>query len=429
LRVIIAPSRLGSRQLGTALNRRRFLSALAASGAAAAANAAGPIQRITVARIDGRFHKFVAMNAYDLAPKGHTYSNHLIRIFTAGGVEGAGVMGYAAPDEAFYRALRKLIGADPLSIYQMEAGRITGRSREYDDLLRTYAFLDAALLDLIGKLTGKPAWRLIGESVRDRVETYDGTLYFSDVWFRDRGVRAVVEEAEEAVKSGYRGLKLKVGRGWRWMPPEAGFARDVEVIRAVRQAVGKDIRIMVDVNNGYQREPDRAWRLLEETAAENVYWIEEPFPEQVELYAALQTRMRKAGIATLIADGENARRAEDLLPYLAPRVLVNVLQMDIRTCGVVEHLLLANRAGPLGAVCVPHNWGSQLGGLMSLHVAKAVRAVPAAEDDRSTCDVLIPDGYEFHGGAYTVPDKPGLSIRVDEQVYRLKCKPSEVVVA
>jgi L-alanine-DL-glutamate epimerase-like enolase superfamily enzyme len=43
--------------------------------------------------------------------------------------------------------------------------------------------------------------------------------------------------------------------------------------------------------------------------------------------------------------------------------------------------------------------------------------------------VLIPDGYEFHGGSYSVPDKPGLSVRVDEDVYRLKYKPSEVAVS
>jgi L-alanine-DL-glutamate epimerase-like enolase superfamily enzyme len=62
-------------------------------------------------------------------------------------------------------------------------------------------------------------------------------------------------------------------------------------------------------------------------------------------------------------------------------------------------------------------------------LGKAVKGVPAAEDDRSTCDVLIADGYEFHGGSYTVPDKPGLSIRVDEEVYRRKHKPSEVVIS
>jgi len=310
----------------------------------------------------------------------------------------------------------------------MEGGRITAPMPAFADMLETYAFLDGAMFDLIGKLTGKAAWRLIGDSVRDRVETYDGTLYFSDVWFRDRGVKAVVEEAEEAAKSGYRGIKLKLGRGWKWMDPEPGFRRDVEIVRAVRQAVGPDMKIMVDINNGFQKEPERAWRLLQETAADNLYWLEEPFPEEVGLYSELRAKMQRAGIRTRIADGENVRRASELTPYIEPKVLVDVLQMDIRTCGLLENAALARRAGPLGAVCVPHNWGSQLGGLMGLQLAKAMKAVPAAEDDRSTCDVLIPEGYEFHGGSYSVPDHPGLSVRVNEDVYRMKCKAAEVTV-
>ena len=414
------------------MNRRHFFSALAPVGVGLARPASARITRITVAPIQGRFHKFVTMNAYDTAPKGHTYSNHLIRIQTDQAVEGVGVMGYQTPDEAFYRALRVLLGVDPLAVYQavyqMEDGRVAGRSQRLANVLRTYAFLDGAMFDLIGKLTGKPAWRLIGDSARDRVETYDGTLYLSDIWFWDRGVTAVVEEAEEAAKRGYRGIKLKLGRGWKWMEPEPGFRRDVEVVHAVRRAVGPAMKIMVDVNNGYQKEPERAWRLLEETAADNVYWLEEPFPEQVGLYTELRAKMQKAGIRTLIADGENVRQSSELTAYLEPKVLVDVLQMDIRTCGLLENAALARRAGPLGAVCIPHNWGSHVGGLMGLQLAKAMNAVPAAEDDRSTCDVLIAEGYDFRGGSYAVPDRPGLSIRVDEDVYRLKCKAAEVAV-
>jgi L-alanine-DL-glutamate epimerase-like enolase superfamily enzyme len=412
------------------VNRRYFLSALTASAGLRLARPADTrITRITVAPIEGRFHKFVTMNAYDRVPKGHTYSNHLIRIQTSQGVEGVGVMGYRAPDEAFYKGLRTLVGADPLSVYRMENGRVTGRAHPYEDMLRTYPFLDGAIFDLVGKLSGKAVWQLIGESARERVETYDGTVYFSDIWFRDRGVKAVVEEAEEAMKSGYRGIKLKLGRGWKWMEPEPGFRRDVEVVHAVRKAVGPDMRVMVDVNNGFQKEPERAWRLLQETAGDNVYWLEEPFPEQVAQYTELRAKMKKAGLRTLIADGENVRQSSELAAYIEPNVLVDVLQMDIRTCGMLENAALARRAGPLGAVCIPHNWGSQVGGLMGLHLAKAVKPVAAAEDDRSTCDVLIVHGYEFKGGSYALPEKDGLSIRVDEDVYRLKYKEAEVVVS
>jgi L-alanine-DL-glutamate epimerase-like enolase superfamily enzyme len=91
-------------------------------------------------------------------------------------------------------------------------------------------------------------------------------------------------------------------------------------------------------------------------------------------------------------------------------------------------MTVARMGEPAGAVSIPHNWGSQIGGLMGLQLAKAVSNVTAAEDDRSTCDLIIAEGYEFRDGTYSVPEKPGMSIRVDEEVYKLKCKEGETVI-
>src|SRR5262249_13790254 len=238
--------------------------------------------------------------------------------------------------------------------------------------------------------------------------------YFSDIWFRDRGVRAVVEEAEEAQRKGYRAIKLKLGRGFKWMDKDSGLGRDIEVVRAVREAVGPNMRIMADPNNGYQGDRARAWRLMAETAESNLYFIEEIFPEQVEEYGWLKDKMNAAGMQTLIADGENFDQPTDFDPYLRPRRLIDVLQSDIRRCGFVDNMAVARRAEPAGAVVIPHNWGSQTGFLMALHMAKAIKNIPAAEDDRSTCDVFVPEGYDFRDGMYTVPAKPGLSHHIDE---------------
>src|SRR5882672_2970405 len=106
------------------------------------------ITRITLANTEGRFHKFVAMNSYDKAPKGHTYPNTLVRVQTTQGVEGVGVMGYAAPDADFHQALQSLIGADPLSLYRMDAGRIVGRNPKYEATLKKFRHLDGPLFDL-----------------------------------------------------------------------------------------------------------------------------------------------------------------------------------------------------------------------------------------------------------------------------------------
>jgi L-alanine-DL-glutamate epimerase-like enolase superfamily enzyme len=307
------------------MNRRYFLSSLAASTVATAAplgrtrRAPVVIKSVTLATFEGRFHRFVAMNSYDKVPKGHTYPQTLIRIATDQGVEGIGVMGYAASNPEFQRALKVLIGADPLELYEMKQGRVAGRNPKYADLLSKYQFLDGALMDLIGKLNGKPVWRLLGDSARDRVEVYDGTLYFSDVWFRDRGAQAVVEEAQEARQKGYRGVKLKLGRGWKWMEKEAGLRRDIEVVKAVRKGVGPQMKVLVDINNGYKNDTEQAWRLLSETAEANLYLLEEPFPESVELYTPLREKMQKAGMKTFIADGESVSDYNAFKPFLAPK--------------------------------------------------------------------------------------------------------------
>ena len=66
---------------------------------------------------------------------------------------------------------------------------------------------------------------------------------------------------------------------------------------------------------------------------------------------------------------------------------------------------------------------------MALQLSKAVKSVVAAEDDRSTCDVIVTDGYDFRNGLYTVPDTPGLAIHVDNEAYNKKYKAAEMVIA
>lgn len=414
------------------MTRKTFLLSLAGGAAVRPAAGRKPVRitRITLAPIEGRFHRFVAMNSYDTAPKGHTYQNTLVRLTTDQGVEGVGVMEYALPDDAFLKAIRALVGANPLEVYETQGGRIVRPAGAFERLLKAYPHLDGPLFDLVGKLTGKPCYRLIGEPVRERVEVYDGTLYFSDVWFQDRGVRAVLEETEEALRMGYVGMKYKVGRGWKWMEERAGLERDIEVMLAVRKAVGPNIKVLADANNGWRQKPEElTWSFLEGTREANLFWIEEPFPEEPGRYAKLREQMRGAKMTTLLADGENMRRAEEFSPYLKPRRLIDVLQMDIRRGGFLENLRMARLGEEAGAVSVPHNWGSQVGLFMGLHLAKAVQSVIAAEDDRSTCDVIEAEGYEFRGGHYTVSEAPGLGIRVNEKVYREKYQGAERVVA
>ena len=410
--------------------RRTFLStATLGLGAAKAIATPTKITSIALSTIRGDFHKFVAMNSRDDAPKGTSYENVLLRIMTDAGVEGVGVMSYALPDAEYLRDIRALLGADPEAIYEFRDGVIWGRAAEFAGLLAKHKHLDGPLCDLIGKLRGVPCWKLFGESVKDRVEVYDGTLYFSDIWYGERGVQAVVDEAREAMQSGYRGIKLKIGRGYKWMQRREGLQRDIEVIRSVRSAIGSEPRLLVDANNGYRDDFDGAWDLLRETKQQRLDWLEEVFPEDQELYRRLRDRMRKAEIHTPIADGENMRAAQDFRPYLEPERLFDVMQLDIRTGGILECRAMSKMGEPHGAQAVPHNWGSQVGLLMSLHLAKTQNNIMGAEDDRSTCAALKVSGYKFEDGAYTVSNEPGLGIQVNEGLYEAPDFPAKTVIA
>lgn len=66
---------------------------------------------------------------------------------------------------------------------------------------------------------------------------------------------------------------------------------------------------------------------------------------------------------------------------------------------------------------------------MGLHLTKAMPGVPWAEDDRSTCDVIVPTGYSLGKGMQAVSNDPGLGIRIDAKVYDKQCKPMERMIS
>ena len=410
------------------MNRRQFLASMTVLPLLAQPRSTSKITRIRLSTLQGRFHKFVAMNAYDKAPKGYTYEHTLIRIETDQGLEGIGAGTYAPVDQHYADSLKPLIGVNPLDLYQMDDGRIIGRAPAFSSLLGKNRHLDGPLYDLIGKLTDRPAWRLIAESVRDSVPIYDSTAYFSDIWFKDVGVEAVVQECQEAVKSGFRGVKIKLGRGDKWMPRKAGDDRDIAIVHAARAAIGPNTLLMADPNYGYKGQFDAAWRLVDETRTANLHWMEEIFPETVPDYQDLREKMVEGGIKTLLAAGEHIRDIRAFEPYLKPKRLMDVLQMDIRQGGFLDNLAVARMAAAAGAVAIQHNWASQIGSIMAMHLSTAVQAIPMVESDRSTCDVLVTDGIRFEHGAMVLSSKPGLGITIDEQVYKAKCKPTEIVV-
>lgn len=130
-----------------------------------------------------------------------------------------------------------------------------------DSYLRVKAAIDIACYDLMGKALGVPVVRLLGGCVRSNY-IVEGVGYGISI-----GEPAVVAEtARAAVERGYRQLELKAG--------DSNPGRDVERLRLVREAIGRDIPIKIDFNGFY--DPKTAIRLIREMQAFGVQWIEQP---------------------------------------------------------------------------------------------------------------------------------------------------------
>src|SRR5260370_29492922 len=135
------------------IDRRSFLTALTAPASVLRGASQTPVRitRIRISTLEGRFHKLVAMNAYDKAPKGRTYTHPLLRIETDQGIEGIGAGSYRMLDN-YVTELQPLIGKNPFDLYEMSGGRVVRPSPWFAALHTKAQHLDGPLLDLIGKL-------------------------------------------------------------------------------------------------------------------------------------------------------------------------------------------------------------------------------------------------------------------------------------
>jgi L-rhamnonate dehydratase len=286
--------------------------------------------------------------------------------------------------------------------------------------------VEYALLDLLGKLRGVPVYQLAAEAVGAtataspagglRVPAYDTSLYIDDTHLpNDReAAELMASEAMEGYNRGHRAFKIKTGRGARWMDLEAGTARDIEVIKAVRNAVGPECPIMIDANNGYNLAITK--RVLAETRDVGVYWVEEAFHEDSVLYDALRDWLNAEGIACLIADGEGA--AHPSLVAMATNGPLDVVQYDIFSYGFMAWVTLGPTLDAAGVLSAPHHYGAALGNFYSGHLTGAIQNFSRVEWDEVSTPGIDASAYSVDDGYVRIPDVPGFGLVLDDAVFR-----------
>lgn len=355
------------------------------------------ITRISRFSVESTRWKVVGKNSH-LGSHGKAARDRVLHLETGTDLHGIGSC-FAGKAE-----VAQLLGKDPLSFYRPGIGVVSPLGNG-----------DAPLWDLVAKIHQQPAWRLFGGYGPEWVPCYDGSIYFSDLEpeYASRGIDRILEEVEHGLEEGHRAFKIKVGRGYKWMEKKAGLERDIEVVRAIRKEVGPDVKLMTDANNGYDLATTK--RFLEEVNDE-LHFVEEMFPEDIEEDLELKTWLRQKGWRTLVADGESAREEKHFVPYIQARAL-DVLQGDMRRFGFTRLLNLSRMTSTTGIRLAPHNWGSYLGFYMQLVLARGIPNFLMAEQDPGKTDLFAGSSrFELREGKVRVPEVPGcgLEFRRDE---------------
>lgn len=378
----------------------------------------GPtVKKITVFAGSGSFYRFIGPNSYDEKPKGiHGHTRRTVLVELSDGTIGMGTVGYRTFNEKVLADLQPLIGKDIFLFYEWEGDIIRGINPDIQKyfLDSAYAWVESAILDALGKVKDKPVYRLFGESVKDGIDPYDGTLYFADlVYPQSNGVELISQIGKRIKNDGYRAIKLKVGRCDKWMPGIAGVERDIEAFIALREAVGHNFSLMTDANNGYKDKLDWALRFLKACAPYNMYFMEELIPDDTATYKQLREALQSENLHIPIADGESIWM-EDMMEVFhgyCESGVYSYIQPDIPTCGFSNILRIARMAEKYPHVrLIPHVWQSQMGLLMSAHIAKVQRNIPFVEDSRYNEHVMLAPEYTFTGGQWFVPEIPGWGV-------------------
>lgn len=258
--------------------------------------------------------------------------------------------------------------------------------------------IDLALWDIRGKAAGWPLYKLLGGTLR-AVPAYAGGV---SLGFQDP--RALVDEAMPHIEAGYKAVKLRVGD-----TP----ARDLQRVRAVREALGEQITILVDANTGYDVADAR--QAMPGLDALNVGWLEEPFAAHDHRSYQLARTFGRVPLAA----GEN-----HFTRYEFSRVIedgaITILQPDLsKAGGLTEVLRIAAMASAYKLPINPHTCMTGINMAATIHFLAAIDNGGYFEGDVSKNNlyrdklVSTPFTVDRDGNVWPL-EAPGIGVEVDE---------------
>ena len=345
-------------------------------------------------------------------PQAYGGGIQIVEVHTDGGVTGVGfVTATSAISDVLATVIRRnlkavVAGANPLLTddlwKRMHEDAVPRRGG--DGLVRLgIAAVDFALWDIKGKLLNAPVSALFG-GARARVRTYANCAHHLPP-------DTLAEKAASYVSAGHRALKIRGSATY------VSLDEATERVRAVREAVGPDVKLMVDVNGTW--DVDTAIQQLKRWERYDVYWLEEPVPpDDIPGYV----RIRQRAGRTYIAGGEQHVGVPEFR-QLIERGAVDIVQPNAAITGGITDWLRIHALATLASVPVSP-WNLQM---IHIHLAAGLPNVKWIEYFMADNPLLEFQGRLFTGpvmreektadGVFLIPpDAPGLGLELDPEV-------------
>lgn len=296
-----------------------------------------------------------------------------------------------APIRAAIDALMERVhGADPMAVESINAALLARVVRpQFDGLARSaVSVIDIALWDLKAKALSQPLFRLLGGS-NNRVPTYAAW----HLWLQSApDLETLAKNGRAHVARGFRAMKFHVA-------PVPTKAEVVARTRVLREAVGNDIELYVDMN--WSRTVNNAIALGRELAPFDLSWIEDPIPAND--YDGL--RQISEALETPICAGETFHQALEFRSLLDRRG-VDVVMIDLEVGGITQWLKMAHLAETYRVPVTSHVTTE-----VSAHVIAAVNGLTAAYTPWA--EPLFKEGLPVQEGRLVLFERPGLGLELD----------------
>lgn len=308
-------------------------------------------------------------------------------------------------------AERHLVGRDPFDTESLVMRmRRDDYSRPGEIMSSGMAMLEMACWDIVGKALQQPVYRLLGGAVRDRIKAY------ANGWYRvERTPEQFHQAAKAVVAKGYRALKFDpFGPGY-YEIDWAEQRRVVALVEAVRDAIGADVEILLEMHGRFS--PVQAVKIITLLEPYGLGWAEEPVPPE-NLAALARVRADVPGVT--IATGERIHARHEFRELFELQA-ADVVQFDITHIGgLLEAKKLAAHADIHYVTIAPHNVGGQISTAANLHLAASTTNFRIQEYFNDFADPWVqetaPGLPPVVDGYFALPTAPGLGVELDLDV-------------